>query len=228
MKEERVFFEKDRVRLEGLFAVAGGTKGAVISHPHSLMGGDMWNSVVETVAQALFDAGISTLRFNFRGVGGSGGHFDEGRGEQADLLSAFAFLEDRGIKEVLPAGYSFGAWVTAGVLGRRTPAPALFVAPPIEMFSFDSETLRNRVGLIVCGDRDPYCPAQRGSAHGDGAILPAGVHPGCGSFLHVARNGSCRLYRRLCTQWGDMIGEQSGLGFLRRSVSAPGRWLSTL
>ena len=160
MKEERVFFEKDRVRLEGLFAVAGGTKGAVISHPHSLMGGDMWNSVVETVAQALFDAGISTLRFNFRGVGGSGGHFDEGRGEQADLLSAFAFLEDRGIKEVLPAGYSFGAWVTAGVLGRWTLAPALFVAPPIEMFSFDWETLRNRVGLIVCGDRDPYCPAQ--------------------------------------------------------------------
>ncbi len=90
----------------------------------------------------------------------AGDDFDEGRGEQADLLSAFAFLEDRGIKEVLPAGYSFGAWVTAGVLGRWTLAPALFVAPPIEMFSFDWETLRNRVGLIVCGDRDPYCPAQ--------------------------------------------------------------------
>jgi uncharacterized protein len=161
MKEERVFFGKDRVRLEGLFAVAGGMKGAVISHPHSLMGGDMRNPVVETVAQALFDAGISTLRFNFRGVGGSGGHFDEGRGEQADLLSAFAFLEDRGVKEILPAGYSFGAWVTAGVLGRRTLAPALFVAPPIEMFSFNLETLQNRVGLIVCGDRDPYCPMER-------------------------------------------------------------------
>lgn len=160
MKEERVFFGKDRVRLEGLFIVAGGAKGAVISHPHSLMGGDMRNSVVETVAQALFDAGISTLRFNFRGVGGSGGHFDEGRGEQEDLLSAFAFLEDRGIKEILPAGYSFGAWVTAEVLARRTLAPALFVAPPIELFPFNPENLRKRVGLIVCGDRDPYCPAE--------------------------------------------------------------------
>ncbi len=131
----------------------------MISHPHSLMGGDMWNPVVETVAQALFSAGISTLRFNFRGVGGSGGSFDEGRGEQEDLLAALAFLEDRGLKEILPAGYSFGAWVTAGVIGRRALAPALFVAPPIELFPFDLETLQNRVGLIVCGDRDPYCPA---------------------------------------------------------------------
>ena len=159
MTEERVFFGEGQVRLEGLFAAAGGTRGAVISHPHSLMGGDMWNPVVETVAQALFASGISTLRFNFRGAGGSGGRFDEGRGEQEDLLSAIAFLEDRGLKEILPAGYSFGAWVTAGVLGRRALAPALFVAPPIELFPFDMETLQGRVGLIVCGDRDPYCPA---------------------------------------------------------------------
>ena len=159
MTEERVFFREGKVRPEGLFAFSGGTKGAVISHPHSLMGGDMWNPVVETVAQAFFASGISTLRFNFRGVGGSGGSFDEGRGEQEDLLSAIAFLEDRGLKEILPAGYSFGAWVTAGVLGRRALAPALFVAPPMELFHFDLETLRGRVGLIVCGDRDPYCPA---------------------------------------------------------------------
>lgn len=131
----------------------------MISHPHSLMGGDMWNPVVETVARALFASGISTLRFNFRGVGRSAGSFDEGRGEQEDLLSALTFLEDRGLKEILPAGYSFGAWVTAGVIGRRALAPAIFVAPPIELFPFDLETLRGRVGLVVCGDRDPYCPA---------------------------------------------------------------------
>jgi alpha/beta superfamily hydrolase len=100
-------------------------------HPHSLMGGDMWNPVVETVARALFSAGICTLRFNFRGVGGSSGCFDEGRGEQEDLLAALAFLEERGLREIMPAGYSFGAWVSAGVLGRRSLAPAIFVAPPI-------------------------------------------------------------------------------------------------
>ena len=159
MKEEKVFFGEDQIRLEGLFAAAGGTRGAVLSHPHSLMGGDMGNPVVETVARALFAAGISTLRFNFRGVGRSAGSYDEGRGEQEDLLAALAFLEDRGLKEILAAGYSFGAWVTAGVLGRRALAPAIFVAPPIERFPFDLENLQGRVGLVVCGDRDPYCPA---------------------------------------------------------------------
>jgi alpha/beta superfamily hydrolase len=159
MKEERVFFGKGHMHLEGLFAAMRGTRGAVISHPHSLMGGDMWNPVVETVAQALFSAGISTLRFNFRGVGGSAGSFDEGRGEQEDLLSALAFLEDRGQKEILPAGYSYGAWVTAGVLGHRALAPAIFVAPPIKLFPFDLDNLKDCVGLIVSGDCDPYCPA---------------------------------------------------------------------
>lgn len=158
MQEAKVFFGEDRIRLEGLFAPTGGMKGAVILHPHSLMGGDMWNPVVETVAGALFAAGLSTLRFNFRGVGGSSGYFDEGRGEQEDLLAALDFMEEQGLKEILAAGYSFGAWVSAGVLGRRTLSPAIFVAPPIRLFRFDMEILRNRVGLIVCGDRDPYCP----------------------------------------------------------------------
>lgn len=159
MKEERVLFGEAPARLEGLYACAGGTRGAVISHPHSLMGGDMWNPVVETITRALFSAGLSTLRFNFRGVGGSAGCFDEGQGEQDDLLAAIDYLMDRGLREILPTGYSFGAWVTAGVIGRRALAPALFVAPPIQMFPFEMDTLQNRVGLIVCGDRDLYCPA---------------------------------------------------------------------
>jgi len=160
MKEEPVLFGKGHARLEGLFASSGGTRGAVIAHPHSLMGGDMRNPVVETVSRSLFASGISTLRFNFRGVGRSEGTFDEGRGEQEDFLAALAFLENWGFSELLPAGYSFGAWVIAGALGRRTTAPAILVAPPIGMFPFALEHLRGRVGLIVCGDRDPYCPAE--------------------------------------------------------------------
>jgi uncharacterized protein len=161
MKEERVFFGEDSIYLEGLYTAASGTRGAVISHPHPLMGGDMRNPVVETVTQALFAAGNSTLRFNFRGVGGSAGRFDDGRGEQEDLLAAIAFLEERGLKEILPVGYSFGAWITAGVIGRYALAPAIFVAPPIELFPFDPENMRGRVGSIICGDCDPYCPPDR-------------------------------------------------------------------
>jgi uncharacterized protein len=160
MEEKQVFFGQGNICLEGLYANSGGAMGAVISHPHSLMGGDMGNSIVETLAETLFAGGISTLRFNFRGVGKSTGTFDDGRGEQDDALAAVSFMEEQGIREILPAGYSFGAWVTAGILSQRNLLPALFVSPPINLFSFDFQALRGKVGLIICGDQDPYCPTE--------------------------------------------------------------------
>jgi alpha/beta superfamily hydrolase len=160
MEEKKVFFGQGNIRLEGLYANSGGAMGAVISHPHPLMGGDMGNSIVETLAETLFDAGISTLRFNFRGVGQSTGTFDDGRGEQNDVLSAISFMKEQGIREILPAGYSFGAWVTAGILSQSNLLPALFVSPPINLFGFDFQALQGKVGLIICGDQDPYCPIE--------------------------------------------------------------------
>jgi hypothetical protein len=124
------------------------------------MGGDMDNPVVMTIGRALYSAGFSTLRFNFRGVGGSAGRFDNGQGEGDDLLAAAAYLEAQGCREILPVGYSFGAWVASGILDRRPLMPAIFVAPPLGMFPFDLEKIKERVGLIVCGDQDPYCPAE--------------------------------------------------------------------
>jgi len=161
MEEKKAFFGHGNIRLEGLYAHSGIAMGAVISHPHPLMGGDMGNSIVETLAEALFAGGISTLRFNFRGVGKSTGTFDDGRGEQDDVLAAVSFMEEQGIREILPVGYSFGAWVNAGILNRRNLLPALFVSPPINLFSFDFPALRGKVGLIVCGNQDPYCPTER-------------------------------------------------------------------
>ena len=161
MEEKTVFFGQGSIRLEGLYAFSGGAMGAVISHPHPLMGGDMGNSIVETLAETLFTAGISTLRFNFRGVGKSTGTFDDGLGEQEDVLAAVSFMEEQGIREILPAGYSFGAWVNAGILNRRNLLPALFVSPPINLFCFDFQTFRGKAGLIICGDQDPFCPTER-------------------------------------------------------------------
>jgi alpha/beta superfamily hydrolase len=120
----------------------------------------MGNFVVETLTETLLAGGISTLRFNFRGVGRSTGSFDDGQGERDDLLAAVAYMGEQGVQAVLPAGYSFGAWVSAGILNQKDLLPALLVSPPIRLFSFDFQTLRGKVGLIVCGDRDPYCPTE--------------------------------------------------------------------
>ena len=161
MEEKKVVLGQGNIRLEGLYADSGGSVGAVISHPHSLMGGNMANPIVTTVAETLFAAGISTLRFNFRGVGKSTGTFDGGPGEQDDVLAAVSFMAEQGIRDILTAGYSFGAWVNAGILGRRNMLPALFVSPPLSLFDFNFQSLRGKVGLIVCGDQDQYCPTER-------------------------------------------------------------------
>src|ERR1700722_867472 len=64
-----------------------GDRYAVICHPHPLFGGTMDNKVVATVARALNESGIPTVRFNFRGVGKSEGTFDAGIGETADAAA---------------------------------------------------------------------------------------------------------------------------------------------
>src|SRR5688572_2580189 len=62
--------------------------GVVICHPHPLYGGDMENNVVQVITRALVKQGIAALRFNFRGVGLSGGRHGEGIGEQEDVRAA--------------------------------------------------------------------------------------------------------------------------------------------
>ncbi|RLJ02607.1 MAG: alpha/beta hydrolase, partial [Candidatus Aenigmatarchaeota archaeon] len=113
MKEEKVFFQAGDVKIEGMLYNAPGEKGAVVTHPHPLYGGDMHNNVVETVVQAYREKGYATLRFNFRGVGRSTGSYDEGIGEQEDVRAALAYLTGTGKTSIDLAGYSFGAWVNA-------------------------------------------------------------------------------------------------------------------
>jgi alpha/beta superfamily hydrolase len=156
--EQPVFFRQGVYHIEGLYIAVQGTMGAVISHPHPLMGGDMRNPVVETLTECLSAGGLSTLRFNFRGVGMSEGGFDEGRGEQEDVLAAVMYMERQGIREIVLAGYSFGAWVDTRVILRRNLLPAVLVSPPINLFPFNFELPRGKVGLMICGDQDPYCP----------------------------------------------------------------------
>jgi uncharacterized protein len=156
--EQPIFFCQGTIRIEGLYTAVQGTIGAVISHPHPLMGGDMRNPVVGILTESFFAGGFSTLRFNFRGVGMSEGNFDEGRGEQEDVLTAVTYLERQGIREIILVGYSFGAWVNSGVVLQRDLVPAVLVSPPIDLFPFNFAFLQGKVGLVICGDRDPYCP----------------------------------------------------------------------
>ena len=92
----------------------------VLSHPHPLYGGDMWNPLVDHLFRALPAHGLATLRYNFRGTGNSSGTHDDGKAEQLDTAAAFEaaarLAADRGAEDAPPrlisAGWSFGGDVS--------------------------------------------------------------------------------------------------------------------
>jgi len=88
---------------------------ALIAHPHPLFGGTLDNKVVQTLARALVELGYVVWRPNFRGVGGSEGAHDGGRGEVEDLA---AVLAHAGAERPVLAGFSFGAAAQAKLAAR--------------------------------------------------------------------------------------------------------------
>jgi len=135
--------------------------GVVICHPHPLYGGDMDNPVVVRIQEVCAGLGLATLRFNFRGVGGSGGTHGGGAGEQEDATAALDTLAKAvGGAPLAIAGYSFGAWIAAlvGCRDARTAGLAL-IAPPLAMYDFGCLEGTRAPTLMVGGTADPYCPA---------------------------------------------------------------------
>ena len=104
---------------------------AVLAHPHPLHGGNMRSIVIGALFAGLPAAGVAVLRFNFRGVGASGGTHDGGRGERLDVVAALDVLEGLGRERPLVlGGWSFGADTSLAVGDER--ATAWFaVAPPL-------------------------------------------------------------------------------------------------
>lgn len=162
MKEKQILFKSKGLKIEGLYAPSAGSKGVVIAHPHPLMGGSMRNNVVDVLVSSFYQNGFSTLRLNFRGTGLSEGTYDSGIGEQEDIKGAAAFLEENGKGDIHLAGYSFGAWViTKLIAGGYTPSDVVMVSPPVDFLPFDFDGLKGRIGLIICGDSDQFCPVDR-------------------------------------------------------------------
>jgi len=175
--------------LEGIVHVpdAPPTGAVVVCHPHPLYGGDMDNHVVVSLCEALVDAGLMALRFNFRGTGRSTGAHDQGRAEQEDVLAALAEAARHLGPEGGPlglAGYSFGA-VVAGLVAPRAPGvrAIALVSPPAR--SLEPEALSAFPGakLILAGEQDQFAPAEELRAlalrAGDGcelALVPGVDH----------------------------------------------------
>ena len=161
--EENITFESGPCRLEGYWQAGTTGKGVVITHPHPLYGGTMNNPVVETVQSAYRQHGYATLRFNFRGVGGSQGNYDNGKGEQADVRAAIAYVESMNVGAVDLAGYSFGAWVNTGVAADSHTAikSMMMISPPVGLIEFENVNVLRCLKLVVTGSRDDIAPVNQ-------------------------------------------------------------------
>jgi len=159
MPEEKIYIKNGLLITEGLLGKSSGEKGVVICHPHSLMGGSMYNNVVEALQKAFAAENYSTLRFNFRGVGASTGVYEEGVGEKEDIYVACEYLKKLGLTKLFFAGYSFGAWVGSKILEESNNpfAASICISPPINYFYFNWDNLNNKINLFICGDCDQFC-----------------------------------------------------------------------
>ena len=161
MRQSAVSFIAKGMTLEGIIGLPDGEgpfPGVVMCHPHPLNGGNMDNNVVVAVTFGLADAGIASLRFNFRGVGNSQGEHSKGEKEYEETLVAMDFLgalPDVNDERIGLGGYSFSTRVICAhkQLYKKPRAIAL-VAPSLEAITDSPLQSDKTPRMIITGGRD--------------------------------------------------------------------------
>lgn len=180
-------------QLEALYLDVPDARGvALICHPNPVQGGTMLNKVVSTLQRAVRDMGFTTLRFNYRGVGGSAGSHDMGTGEVDDAQAAAAWLQAQHPQLPLNLlGFSFGGFVAASLAGRLErqggEVQHLFMIAPAVHRLQPPEALPEQVRLtIVQPEQDEVVDPQ--SVYAWAEALPRAHEllkvAECGHFFH--------------------------------------------
>lgn len=207
--EEVIFIDGPVGAIETLVENPGAPRGiALVCHPHPLFGGANTNKVTHALARTFTRMDYVSLRPNFRGVGGSAGKHNEGRGETEDMLAVLAEARRRfGDLPVALAGFSFGAYVQrrvaqalaeAGHPAQRlvlvgTAAGYVEGARKYETGAVASDT------IVIHGARDETVPLANVLSWAEPLDLPVIVVPGADHFfhrrLHVIRDIVTRAWR---------------------------------
>jgi uncharacterized protein len=131
----------------------------IVCHPHPLGGGTMHNKVVFRAAAGLVDAGLITLRFNFRGVGASTGEHNEIEGGVEDVRDAVDYMT--GIypgEDLTLAGFSFGSrtGMAVGMLDERVKR-LISIGTPVDKYGdYGFLAGLTKPLLFIHGDRDEF------------------------------------------------------------------------
>ena len=176
---------------------AGEPKGVgLVCHPHPLGGGTMHNKVVFRAAAGLVDAGLITLRFNFRGVGASTGTHNEIEGGMEDVRDAIQYLStEYPGQPITLAGFSFGSR-TGMAVGKDDASVVrlITIGTPVDKYGdYDFLTDVRKPILFVHGDKDEFGALpnlhalyERVAANTDAELV---VFDNCGHFFDDDLNG---------------------------------------
>ena len=178
---------------------------AVVAHPLPTMGGTMENKVVTTLAKTFAELNFVALRFNFRGVGASGGEFDDGNGEVEDVLAVVRHArQEYGGLPLILAGFSFGGYVQARAAQQLHPQHLVLIAPAVGRFA-PSTGLRTGMPhvphntLLVHGEQDDVVPLADVLQWARPQHLPIVVLPEAEHFFHGRLDQIKEIVRRYFT-----------------------------
>lgn len=139
---------------------AGEPKGVgLVCHPHPLGGGTMHNKVVFRASAGLLDAGLVTMRFNFRGVGASTGEHGDVTGGRDDVRDALDYLaKEYPGQPVTLAGFSFGSRTGMEVgLSDDRVVRLISIGTPVDKYGdYDFLAAVRKPILFVHGDKDEF------------------------------------------------------------------------
>lgn len=159
-KSEMIFIPGPAGELEGIFSYVSRkvTHLAILCHPHPLYGGTMHNKVIYSMATALNQIGYATVRFNFRGVGRSGGSFNHGIGEQRDVDAVIDHFDQQHPDALkIVGGFSFGARVGLHAACRDERISGLIgVGVTVDIADFGFLEDYEKPKLIIQGSEDQY------------------------------------------------------------------------
>lgn len=177
-------------RLETIYLPPqGSARGvAVINHPNPLQGGTNTNKVIQTAAKALNTLGFHCYLPNLRGVGGSGGSHDYGRGETEDCIAVidYARAQHPEAKQFVLGGFSFGGYVSLFAAQKRAPDLLLLLAPAVKHYTGAPEPSAPDAAktLLIHGEQDEVVELDKAMRWAAPQELPVTVLPEASHFFH--------------------------------------------
>ncbi|MFX1406394.1 MAG: alpha/beta hydrolase [Promethearchaeota archaeon] len=179
VESEKILIKNKEIKLEAEYFQSKTSSLipiVLICHPHPQFGGNMYNNVVSAVFELLKNNHISTLRFNFRGVGKSNGSHTSGEGELSDVKACIDFLiNQKGLKKIFLCGYSYGAAIGCSAVNYSDSIIGYCaISFPWDFIGikYKQLTQTEKPKLFIQGDRDTIADYSRFNHHFDFYLNP--------------------------------------------------------